>query len=70
MFKNIRKFFKRRPNFSMMMELLGAIAVWWGIWGILDLFVFPQNEFFSYLISIALGFFILLINGSGLDDIK
>lgn len=70
MFKGIRKFFKRRPNFSMMMELLGAIAVWWGIWGILDLFVFPQNEFFSYLISIALGFFILLINGSGLDDIK
>jgi hypothetical protein len=54
----------------MMMELLGAIAVWWGIWGILDLFVFPKNEVLSYLVSIILGFFILLINGSGLDDIK
>lgn len=70
MFKGIRRFFKRRPNLSMLIELLGAIAVWWGIWGILDLFVFPKNEVLSYLVSIILGFFILLINGSGLDDIK
>ena len=70
MFKNIRKFLKKRSRLSTLLELLGAIAIWWGIWGIMDLFVFPQNEFLSYLISILLGFLIIFIVGGELDDLK
>jgi len=70
MFKNIRKFLKRRSHLGTILELLGAIAIWWGIWGIMDLFVFPQNEFWSYLISIFLGFLIIFIVGGELDEIK
>jgi len=70
MFKNIRKFLKKRDRLSTILELLGAIAIWWGIWGILDLFVFPNSEFWSYLISLFLGFLIFFIVGGELDEIK
>lgn len=70
MFKRIRKFLKKRSQLGMLIELLGAIAIWWGIWGIMDLFVFPHNEFWSYLISILLGFLIIFIVGGELDEIK
>lgn len=70
MFKKIRKFLNRRQNLRIIIDLLGAIAVWWGIWGILDHFIFPGNEFLSYTISIAIGFVLLLLDGNGLDDLK
>jgi len=70
MLKKIRNFLKKRSRLGVLLELLGAIAIWWGIWGIMDLFVFPQNEFWSYLISIILGFLIIFIVGGELDDLK
>lgn len=70
MFRKIRKFLSRREKLSTILELLGAIAVWWGIWGILDLFIFPESKILSYLTSIVIGSGLLIINGSGLDDIK
>ena len=70
MLKKIRKFLNRREKLSIFLELLGAIAIWWGIWGILDIFVFPASKILSYLISIIIGFILLMINGSDLDDIK
>lgn len=70
MFKNIRKFLKKRDRLSTILELLAAVAIWWGIWGVLDLFIFPHNELWSYLISIILGFLIIFIVGSELDEIK
>lgn len=70
MFNKLQKYLKVRQNLSTVIELLGVVIVWWGIWGILDIFVFPENRLFSYLISICLGVLILFLNGSGLDDIK
>lgn len=70
MFKDLRKFLNRRKNLRIIIDLLGAVAVWWGIWGILDLFIFPDNKLFSYLVSIIFGFILLLIDGNGLDDLK
>jgi hypothetical protein len=70
MFSFIRKFLKKRNHLNTILELLGAVAIWWGIWGILDSFVFPKNEFWSYLISIFLGFLIIFVVGGELDDLK
>ena len=70
MLKKVRKFLNRRKNLRIIIDLLGAIAVWWGIWGILDLFIFPENHLVSYIVSITLGFVLLLIDGNGLDDLK
>ena len=61
MIKNIRKYLSKRKNLRIIIDFLGAIAIWWGIWGILDLFVFPENKLLSYIVSIAFGFILLLI---------
>jgi hypothetical protein len=70
MFKNIRKFLAPRKNLRIIIDFLGIIIIWRGIWGLLDLFVFPGNQLLSYLVSIALGFILLLIDGNGLKDLK
>ena len=70
MIKNIRKYLSTRKNLRMIIDLLGIIIVWRGIWGILDIFIFPENQLLSYLSSIILGFILLLIDGNGLDDLK
>ncbi|MEI8067365.1 MAG: hypothetical protein WCG91_00240 [Candidatus Shapirobacteria bacterium] len=70
MIKNIRKYLSKRKNLRIIIDFLGAIAIWWGIWGILDLFVFPENQLLSYIVSIVFGFILLIIDGNGLDELK
>lgn len=70
MFEKFRKYLNRRKNLRVILDLLGAIAVWWGLWGILDLFIFPENRLISYIACIVLGFLLLLLDGNGLDDLK
>jgi len=70
MLKKIRKYLSSRKNLRIIIDLLGAIAIWWGIWGILDIFVFPGNELLSYLVSIVFGFILLILDGNGLNDLK
>jgi hypothetical protein len=70
MFKKLRKFLKKRQRLSTVLELLAAVAIWWGIWGIFDLFIFPHNELWNYTLSIVLGFVIIFIVGGELDEIK
>lgn len=70
MFKNIRKFLARRKNLRIIIDVVAIIIIWRGIWGLLDLFIFPNNPFLSYLISTFFGFGLLLLDGNGLDDLK
>lgn len=35
------------------------ISFWRGVWGLMDLYLFPQNEFISFSISVLLGILIL-----------
>lgn len=67
---NIRKYLNRQKNLRIIIEFLGIIIVWRGIWGLLDLFIFPENPLLSYLTSIVLGFILLLIDDNNLDDLK
>ena len=70
MFKKFRKYLDGRKNLRIIIDLLGAIAVWWGVWGLLDIYIFPGKEILSYLVSITFGFILLIIDGNGLDDLK
>jgi hypothetical protein len=70
MFKNIRKFLARRKNLRIIIDVVAIIIIWRGIWGILDLFIFPNNPLLSYLTSTIFGFALLLLDGNGLDDLK
>lgn len=40
---------------------VGVIAFWRGTWGLLDMYLFPNNDFLSVVSSVAIGFVILLI---------
>jgi hypothetical protein len=70
MFKSIVKFLKPRKNLRLILDAVGLIFVWRGIWGILDLFFFPNNPLVSYIGSIIFGFIFLTIDGNGLDEFE
>jgi len=70
MFKSIQKFLKPRKNLRLILDAIGLILIWRGIWGILDLFFFPNSPIISYLGSIIFGFIFLVIDGNGLDELK
>lgn len=70
MFKSIQKFLKPRKNLRLILDAIGLILIWRGIWGILDLFFFPNNPIISYLGSIIFGFIFLVIDENGLDELK
>ena len=38
---------------------LSIIAFWRGAWGLMDLYVFPNNPILSYVASLVIGFVIL-----------
>ena len=38
-----------------------VISVWRGLWGLLDIYLFPQNVELSYWISLVAGLFVLYI---------
>lgn len=44
--------------------LIGSAVVlfWRGMWGIIDLYLLPQNESLSYIVSTILGIFVLIIH--------
>lgn len=72
MLKHLRKILNRpeNNNLRVVIDLFGAIAAWWGLWGLLDLLVSPKNKLLSYIISIIFGLILLFLDGNGLDDLK
>lgn len=54
---------KEKRTFSKVMDtLLVALAIvlfWRGVWGLMDLYLFPKNLTISYMSSLAIGIVIL-----------
>ncbi len=70
MLKTIKKFLKSRKNLRIFIDVVAVVLIWRGIWGTMDLFVFPNHPFLSYLTSTVLGIILLMIDGNGLEDLK
>lgn len=66
----ISKFKKERPYVNAIILILAIIMLWRGVWGMLDVFLFPGSPLLSYLASFALGAVILYLDGFSLDDLK
>lgn len=47
--------------FLTLMLAIAAVAFWRGVWGVLDVYLFPENYLLSSLISLAIGIIILYI---------
>lgn len=65
-------FFRKKKKHNRVFHLFqsltvgtGLILLWRGMWGLLDVYLFPNHPILSYTISFLLGLFILLI-----DDIE
>ncbi len=63
---------KKRKKVKLFKTLVAGIAivfVWRGIWGLLDIFLFPQNPVLSYVFSALFGLTILYIDDFSLDEL-
>ena len=50
------------PVFHSILIGTAVVLFWRGMWGVLDLYLFPENEALSFITSIMLGILILLIH--------
>ncbi len=58
------------PTLNAVIIVIGIIMFWRGVWGLIDLYLFPDSPFFSHLLSILLGIFILYLDGFSIKDLK
>ena len=49
---------------------LGAVFFWRGVWGLLDVYLFPNNMVLSYSISIGIGIVVLYFIRNLLEPLK
>ena len=47
--------------FIILITSIAMIAIWRGMWGLMDLYLIPENYLFSQIASVILGITILLI---------
>ena len=60
MLEDILKKAKFRDFVIIFLGTIGIIAIWRGIWNLIDLYLFPENLLLSQIISIIIGLFILI----------
>jgi len=56
-------------SLKLLLLSFGVIAIWRGIWGLLDLFLVPSNELSSYITSIIIGLAVLMLVNHRLDEL-
>lgn len=66
-FKKIRK---KHPHLYVIYVGIAVVMFWRGTWGILDMFLFPNNELLSYVLSAGIGLFLLFINDYKLTELN
>ena len=57
-FKKLKR--QHQIHFAIVIGV-AVVAFWRGVWGLLDLYLFPQNELLSYVASTLFGIIILSI---------
>jgi hypothetical protein len=60
----------RKTNpFSVILIATSVVLFWRGAWGLMDLYIFPDNLPLSYASSLALGILILIITRKLFDEL-
>lgn len=63
--------FRKKPSLMNVLVVAVAIVTFWrGAWGLLDLYLFPEDPLISYVVSLALGLVILWIDDFRLDELN
>lgn len=58
------------PAVNAIVVIFAIIMLWRGVWGLLDVYLFPGSPTFSYLLSISLGALVLYLDDFRLKDLK
>ena len=62
---------KKKQSFSYVMLIGTSVVLFWrGAWGLMDLFIFPNNAFLSYLVSLIAGIAILVFTHKLVDELS
>lgn len=69
MFKKIRKILDKDKTTRIIIDFFAIVIMWRGIWGLMDIFIFPHNELYSSLVSIAVGFVLIISDGKGIKEL-
>lgn len=48
---------------------IALVVLWRGVWGLLDLYLFPDDPLLSYLTSFVVGLALLYFNDRSLDEL-
>ncbi len=64
-----KSFKKKYPVANTFIAATAVIAVWRGLWGLMDLYLLPDNPTWSFVVSIVLGVIILLVDDFRLDEL-
>lgn len=65
-----RKFRKNFPLLNTLIAGIALIMMWRGIWGLMDHYLIPHNPILSNVISLVLGFVILILLDDKLERFK
>ena len=60
---------KKRTTIHVILVASAVIFFWRGAWGLMDLYIFPDHELFSYLASVLFGVIILLATRTLEDEL-
>ncbi len=69
-YMKIKKLRKKRTNVNILLTTAAIVMIWRWTWWLLDMFVFPNNPFFSYLVSLFLWVFLLFVDNEDLDELE
>lgn len=61
---------QQHPNANAIVIVLGIIMLWRGVWGLLDIYLFPGSPTLSHLVAIALGVLLLYLDDFSMDNLK
>jgi len=67
--RKVHSFIALRTNLDAILVGAGLILFWRGIWGLMDLYFFPDNALLSYAASAIVGFAILYFDDFQLEEI-
>jgi hypothetical protein len=70
MIKQVKKYLGRKKYAGILIEIIGVILIWRGVWGVLDIYLFPNNPLVNYLVCIIIGFILIWFDDKKLDELK
>jgi len=64
-----KKFIEKYPLLDSIIVAIAIIMLWRGVWGLMDLYLFPNQPWLSYTIGGVIGLLLLFLDDFKLTEI-